>query len=165
MMISKNIAWKYLLSRRWTILRSELFTKGYVKPLEEYVGVPNRDLLVVKELEKYSLYNSLDSLKEISSALVAKLKERKDFGKQVCEDCIASCENLVNVSKKVSSGQLNSLKIADLTKRLDQYIEAAYYFTPFLALPNNYGIYITSKVKEFLLSKVGKRMSKSIFKN
>lgn len=111
-----RIIWKHLMSRRWTILRSELFTKGYVEPLKRYIGVPNRDLLVTKESEKFSLYNSLSSLNEISLALMKKIKNDEDFGRRVYKDCIDSCENLVNVSKKASQGNLKSLSSLTLVK-------------------------------------------------
>lgn len=156
-MVSKNITWKYLLSRRWTILRDELFTKGYAGPLEKYIGVPSRNLLVVKEGEKHSLYNGLESLKEISEALIGKLKENKDFGQRIYKDCIRACENLVNVSKDVSQGDLNSLEPEELIKRFERFIEAGDQFAPFLALPNNYEIYVTGKIKQFLLEKVGEK--------
>ena len=155
--MNKKITWKYLLSRRWTILRDELFVKGYAKPLEKYIGVPSRNLLVVKEGEKHSLYNGLESLKEISEALVGKLKENKDFDQKIYKDCIEACENLVNVSKDVSRGDLNSLKPEELIKRLERFIEAGDQFAPFLALPNNYEIYATNKIKQFLLEKVGEQ--------
>lgn len=154
-MAPRKITWKFLLSRRWTILRCELFTKGYVKPLERYIGVPNRDLLVTSEFSKGSLYNSVKSLREISEALISKLREDKDFGKKIYKDCVAACENLVDVSKKVSQGNLSSLDNAELVKRLDSYIDAANTFTPFLALPNNYELFITGKLKDFLSGKVG----------
>jgi len=83
------------MSRRWTILRTELFTKGYVEPLKNYIGIPNRELLVTKELETSSLYNSLDSMNEISLALLNKLKNDKDFGLRIYKDCIKSCKYLV----------------------------------------------------------------------
>ena len=76
----RKILWKHLMSRRWTILRTELFTKGYIEPLKNYIGIPNRELLVAKESEVSSLYNSWDSMNEISLALLNKLKNDKDFG-------------------------------------------------------------------------------------
>ena len=155
--VSKNIIWKYLLSRRWTILRDELFTKGYARPLEKYIGVPSRNLLVVKEGEKHSLYNGLESLKEISEALVEKLEENKDFDQKIYKDCIRACENLVNVSKDVSRGALNSLKPEELIKKFERFIEAGDQFAPFLALPNNYEIYVTNKIKQFLLETAGEK--------
>jgi hypothetical protein len=158
-MSKKQPQWKHLLSRRWTILRCELFTKGYVEPLEKYVGVPNRNLLVTKELEKCSLYNSVDSLKEISLALIDKLKKRDDFGKKIYKDCLIACDNLVKVSETVSKGDLSSLKNKALVNRLDKYFRAALDFTPFLALPNNYEMFITGEITGFLTKKVGKKKS------
>lgn len=157
--MNRKIVWKHLLSRRWTVLRCELFTKGYVEPLERYIGVPNRDLLVTKELEKCSLYNSLDSLKEVSIALLGKLKKNENFGKKIYKDCLVSCEKLVAVSKRVSQGDLVSLKPESLVKRLDSYVGSALDFTPFLALPNNYEMYITEEIMGFLSKKVGKLKS------
>ena len=156
-MVSKNITWKYLLSRRWTILRDELFTKGYAGPLEKYIGAPGRNLLVVKEGEKHTLYHGLESLRGISEALVEKLKKNKDFDQKIYKDCIEACENLVNVSKDVSRGDLNSLEPEELIKRLERFIGACDQFAPFLALPNNYEIYVTNKIKHFLLEKAGQK--------
>ncbi len=150
-----KIIWKHLLSRRWTILRCELFTKGYVKPLEDYIGVPNRDLLVTKRLEKYSLYNSTESLKEISLALIEVLEVKENFGRKIYNDCLMACKNLVDVSNKVSNGDLKSLTTDQLVNRLDRYVNASYTFTPFLALPNNYEMYITKEIEDFLSKKVG----------
>lgn len=147
------------MSRRWTILRSELFTKGYVEPLKRYIGVPNRDLLVTKESEKFSLYNSLSSLNEISLALMKKIKNDEDFGRRVYKDCIDSCENLVNVSKKASQGNLKSLSSLTLVKRLDSYFDAHLDFTPFLALPPNYEKFVIDDINKFLVKKVGSNKS------
>lgn len=143
------------MSRRWTILWSEIFTKGYVQPLKKYIGIANKDLLTVKEGEKYSLYNSLDSLKEISLALVGKLRKNKNFGLKFYRNCLATSENLVKTAKQVSRGRLNALSSSNLSERFNKFIAAAYNFIPFLALPPNYEIYITGKIKDFLTEKVG----------
>lgn len=153
--MAKKITWKYLLSRRWTILLCELFFKGYTEPLTRYVGAPNKNLLMIKEGEEYSLYNALESLKTISVALVSKLKENKDFGKKIYKDCISASENLVNTSKQASSGELVSLDIENLIKRFNSYIKAILDYSPFLALPNNYEIYVIGEIKDFLIEKVG----------
>jgi len=143
------------MSRRWTILRTELFTKGYVEPLKNYIGIPNRELLVTKELETSSLYNSLDSMNEISLALLNKLKNDKDFGLRIYKDCIKSCEYLVQVSKDVSQGNFKSLSSQTLVKIFDIYVDTALNFTPFLALPPNYEMYIIDEINQSLVEKVG----------
>lgn len=150
-----KIIWKHLLSRRWTILRCDLFMRGYIEPLEKYLGTPNRDLLVTKESEKYALYNSVHSLNEISRALINKLEQHKNYGKKIYTDCLASCKQLVNISRKVSQGNLRSLKAGVLLNRLNRYFKAVLNFTPFLALPPNYEAYITDEIKEFLVKEVG----------
>jgi len=163
--MNKNIVWKHLLSRRWTILRCELFTKGYVDPLEKYIGVPNRDLLVTKESEKFSLYNSIGSLKEISLALLAKLKKDKNFGEKIYKDCINSCVNLVKVSKMASDGNLENTSSNDLIKRLREYYEAALEFTPFLALPNNYEMFVTDEKERVVNCYIGSRFRRFLFES
>jgi phosphoenolpyruvate synthase/pyruvate phosphate dikinase len=157
--MKRKILWKHLMSRRWTILRTELFTKGYIEPLKTYIGISNRELLVTKELEASSLYNSLDSMNEISLALLKKLKNDSDFGLRVYKDCITSCEYLVKVSKDVSRGSLQSLTSRTLIKMFDTYVDAALKFTPFLALPPNYEIYVMSEIKKSLIKKVGENKS------
>ena len=157
-----KIIWKHLLSRRWTILRCDLFTRGYVEPLEKYLGIPNKDLLVTKQLEKYSLYNSVDSLKEISRTLIRKLEQHGNYGKKIYKDCLVSCKNLVSISRKVSQGSLSSLKADVLLNRLNSYFKTALNFTPFLALPANYEAYVTDEIKEFIVKKVGNKRAEEI---
>lgn len=143
------------MSRRWTILRIELFTKGYIEPLKTYIGIPNRELLVTKESESCSLYNSFDSMNEISLALLKKLKSDNDFGLKVYNDCIKSCEYLVNVSKDISRGNLKSLSSPTLIRKLDSYLVAYLNFTPFLALPPNYEMFVLDEINKSLIEKVG----------
>lgn len=150
-----KIVWKHLLSRRWTILRCDLFTRGYLEPLHDYIGIANKDLLVTKDKEKYSLYNSLGSLKDISQALIKKLERNENYGMQVYKDCLISCKKLVSISKKISKGNLNSLDPKELFGRLNTYFEVALDFTPFLAIPGNYEAYVTDEIKEFLIRKIG----------
>lgn len=157
--MKKKIIWKHLMSRRWTILRMELFTKGYVEPLKTYLGVPNRELLVAKESERCSLYNSLDSLNEISMALLEKLKKNHDYGLNVYQDCLKSCQYLVKVSQEVSGGDLKSLSSSTLVAMLDSYLKAYLNFTPFLALPPNYELYVTGEINKYLFEKVGESRS------
>jgi len=153
--MKRKILWKKLMSRRWTILRTELFTKGYLEPLENYIGTSNRDLLVTKESEVSSLYNSLNSMNEISLALLSKLKNNKDFGLRIYKDCIKSCEHLVQVSKDITQGNLKSLSSPTLVKMFDIYVDAALNFTPFLALPPNYEMYVIGEINQSLVEKVG----------
>ncbi len=138
------------------------FRQGYVEPLEKYVGTPNGDLLVTKELEKYSLYNSLHSLREISRALINKLEQHKNYGKKIYKDCLASCKNLVSISRKVSQGELSSLNADILLKRLNSYFKTALDFTPFLALPGNYEAYVLDEIEEFIVKKVGNKRAEEV---
>ena len=157
--MKRKTIWKFLMSRRWTILRSEMFTKGYVIPLKKYLGVANKELLVTKEFEQYSLYNSLDSLNEMSGALLKKMRADKNFGRKIYDDCKKSCQNLVRISKMVSRGNLKSISSYDLVTRFDSYLNAALNFTPFLALPPNYELFIVDDINKFLVKKIGENKS------
>lgn len=149
-----KIKWKYLLSRRWTILLCDLFFQGYGKPLTEYVGAQNENLLTIKQGETYSLYNSLDSLKAISRALVSKLRENENFGKQIYQDCVSASRNMVSAAQQSSRGNLESLENEIVIDRFNNYVRAVLAYSPFLAIPNNYEIFVTGEIKDFLSTKV-----------
>jgi len=151
-----NPKWKLIVSRRVSVFRAFVMAEGSLEEMNKYLGA-TVNLLVATKNELSNVYFLFSDLKNISQAVILRIKENQNFPKQHVDDCLSQCQKLVEVSK--SSGGIarnKQLTIAQVKKNFEKYYNVYKEFVKFVQIPVAIEQTITKNVVEFLAQKVGK---------
>lgn len=149
--MDSKVSWTKTISRPETPIRSELLARGSSEYVIKILGVATNNYLFNLEKGNGSAYFDLSQMKKLGEVVATKVQGDPSFLQKHIDHLYSASENLLSVSKKVTTDNLSSLRLEEIKNRFNLFIEAHLKFSPYMTIPVAIEKVMTNIVKKQLL--------------